>query len=369
VKIRDAAFLAVWSTWARRATLAFVVASVAIALAVVWTTLGVFSSLWAGISQRAEQTPVLVIAPGTTHEVVTSVLSLYGAPPARVPSGEAAALNARGEGSAIPIHLGYSAMGIPILGTSIDYLTARNLVIADGTLPARPGEVVIGARAARKLGAGLGHRIRTDVPASSLQGVPVGLEVVGILAASAGPEDRVIVADLATLRWMEGALHRHGGVEATAAIELFDSLKDEDVDALHAHGDVGSFPVTAIAVWPRDVRARDLILGDYAASDQLVAVEPRRWLDEWQAVASGVRRGALLLQGLLVASAFMLVGVIAILSIRARREEWELWRQLGAKTRDLVLFLSLEWGLVIAAAALVAAAISVTARLVVIAWI
>ena len=77
-----------------------------------------------------------------------------------------------------------------VVGVTRDYLRLRSLWKIDGTFPAERGEVLLGAEAARRLNAKVGHAIQSSL-------LKTNLRVSGILQPVTGPDDDFTFMDLA----------------------------------------------------------------------------------------------------------------------------------------------------------------------------
>lgn len=275
--------------------------------------------------------------------------------------------------SVVPVHLGHAASGVPVVGTTLAYLERRGLSVADGRAPAVLGEVVVGAGIASSRGIGVGDQLRSDVrnPYDVSAAFPLLLQVVGVLEATGGADDDVLIADLKTAWVMDGLLHGHGGGEVLAedadnvalAPSLFfhTEIDADNLGAFHLHGGPETRPVSAILAFPDDARAHDTLLGVLEVDARLQGVRP-------EPVVRGVLGIVLQVQawlsgaiGLVWAATLALVATIVSLSLRLRAAELTLLRRLGASPTRVAAMVGVELVLVCAAAALLAAAGCVSA--------
>lgn len=231
--------------------------------------------------QRAKTTPWLIGARGSTAD--TTLAALYfrdTAPP--VAYGEINRVEQSGWATALPIHARYRIHQIPLLGITADYFDFRHLVPALGDLPGFIGDCVLGARAARRLGLGVGDKlVSTPDNFFDLAGlVPLKLHITGVLAATDTVDDEAVYVDLKTVWIMEGLGHGHDSATTRAAptgsafttpetdpasAGAADAVEitPDNLDAFHFHGDMERYPVTAIIVAPHDDRAATLLGGRY----------------------------------------------------------------------------------------------------------
>ena len=122
--------------------------------------------------QRAEQTPLVIGAPGSPLELSLGSLYFRADTPATLSWAEVAALEQTGFARAIPLYYRFRAQQHPIVGTTPDYFDFRGLRLAAGRQPALLGEAVIGAAVAEAGGLGVGdHVISSPESVFDLAGV------------------------------------------------------------------------------------------------------------------------------------------------------------------------------------------------------
>lgn len=324
---------------------ALVVVSLALALGLPSLTTAAALRVESHLMSRARSSPLLVGAVGSPYELTLSALYFRGGGAPSLPQSTVHEIHARGYGVAAPIRVGHRAMGRPLVGTSLDYFALRGLTVAQGRLPAAPGEVVAGAHA----GVAVGDTLRSDtVPLYDLVGAQaVPLVVVGVLAASRAPDDRVLFTDLLTLRAIEGDLHVHGkrleGEDPSLdPLFLSEELTPERLARGHLHGARDAAKVTAVLVAPRDARARDQLLGDLAVDPARQGVIPEQVIGEVLAVILRARAVVVAGQGLIGLSSLVLAGLVLSLSIQLRRPDFALLRRLGARRSTVRALIAVE---------------------------
>jgi len=245
----------------------------------------------------------------------------------------------------IPISLGDSHRGFPVVGTTQAYFAhfrygeRQGLVLDQGRAFTGVFDTVLGAEVAERLGYRLGQRITLshgsgEFSANEHDDKP--FEVVGILARTGTPVDRSVHIGLdgmeaIHLDWVAGA--RISGLSVTAGQALQQDLTPRSVTALL----VGLKSRAAVFGLQRSV-------GQYA-SEPLMAVLPGVALDElWQAV--GLSERVLMLMSALVA-AVSLTGLVAVVitGLEQRRRELAVLRAVGASPQRVFALLVLEGGL------------------------
>jgi putative ABC transport system permease protein len=232
---------------------------------------------------------------------------------------------------AVPLSLGDSHRGYPVLGTTLDYFTRfryardRGLELAQGQVFGDLFDAVLGAEVAQALGYRLGDPIvlahgAGDVSFARHEDKP--FRVVGILARTGTPVDRTVLVGL------------------------------EAIEAIHANWQGGA-PVSGRGLSPEQARALDLtpraitagLLGlksriatfqvqrfvnDYA-QEPLLAILPAVALGEfWKLI--GVAEAALLM----VSGCVVVVGLAGMLAallsgLNERRREMAILRSVGAR--------------------------------------
>lgn len=242
----------------------------------------------------------------------------------------------------IPLSLGDSHLGFPVLATNGDYFkhfqygARRSLAFTEGRPFASVFETVIGAEVARSLH----YRIGDHIVLSHGIGGPHLLQhgdkpftIVGILARTGTPVDRTV----------------HIGLDAMEAIHLDWSggapMRGLSIPAdLVKKFDLTPKSITAMLVGLKN-RAAVFGLQRQIADDQdeaLMAVLPGVALDQlWEVVSIG--ENALLLISALV----VVVGLAGLVSsilagLGERRRELAILRSVGARPLDLFLLLALE---------------------------
>lgn len=323
---------------------------------------------------RAAATPLLFGAPGSPLELALS--SLYFSAESLTPLEYAtvAELNDSGLVNAIPLHLGYRVGSQPVVGTSPDYFRFRDLTVADGRLLALSGETVLGAAAARALGAGPGDGVVT-APESvfDVTGTyPIRLRVVGVLGPTGTPDDQGVFVDVRTAWIIGGIGHGHEDLEdpqasgsvlkredanivANAAIVQYRDITPDNMADFHFHGATGGFPLSAVIAVPVDAKSGVLLEGRYQSPDLPVrVVRPAEVMDELLATVFTVRQYVLAAVALVGAATLATIALVFMLSIRLRRAEIRTMTRIGAAPGRVAAVLGAEIMLVLIASVLLA---------------
>lgn len=349
--------LAARSAWNRRFTLGLTMLSIALATLLLLGLERVRSDLRANFASAVSGTDLIVGArTGGTQLLLYSVFRI-GAATNNVGWASVEALAAQPQVAwVVPISLGDSHRGFPVVGTSTGYFQhfqygrRQALQFAEGRPFATVFEAVLGAEVAERLGYHVGQRLTLAHGSGPLvtEHADKPFVVTGVLARTGTPVDRSVHIDLASME----ALHIDwaGGMPVPGLGYTPDRLRQM---ALQPKA------VTAVLVGLKRraaVFAVQRWVADYRA-EPLMAVLPGVALDElWELLGSG--ENALLAMSALV-GVVGLAGLVAVVlaGLDARRRELAVLRAVGAGPRHVLLLLALEGALVTLAGALLGLAL------------
>jgi len=354
--------LAARSAWNRRFVLSLVVFSIALSTFLLLGIERIRSDVRENFAQSVSGTDLIVGArTGSVQLLLYSVFRIGGATNnIRWSSVQTIAKN-RAVAWVVPISLGDSHRGFPVVATSLDYFDHfqygdhQALSLAQGKRFAGVFDTVIGSDVAAKLGYKLGDRIvlsHGDGAFAANEHADKPFTVVGVLAPTGTPVDRSV----------------HISLEAMEAIHL-DWIAGAPIPGTAIPADqVAKYDLT-----PRNVTAALVGLKSRAAvfavqryvsefeGEPLMAVLPGVALDElWDVVGIGER--ALLAMSALV-SIVSLAGLVAVImaGLNERRRELAILRAVGAGPRQVLVLLALEGALVTLGGVLLGFVLSVIA--------
>ncbi|MBI5719480.1 MAG: ABC transporter permease [Burkholderiales bacterium] len=359
--------LAAQSAWNRRGTLALVMLSMALATALLLTLERLRTDIRASFSQAVSGTDLVVGARTGGVQLMLHAVFRVGGATNTVKTASLKDIAAhRAVAWLVPLALGDSHRGFPVLGTSPEYF-ARFLYGDRQPLALREGrafagtldglyEAVLGAEVAEALRYRLGQRITLShglQPAAGAQGISASehadkpFTVVGVLARTGTPVDRTVHVSLQAieaihLEWSGGAPVPGMRIPPEAA-RKFDLEPKQVTAAL-----VGLKNRVAVFNVQRFVAQYE--------GEPLMAVLPGVALDDlWSAVGLGER--ALLAISALVAlvSLASLVAVV-LAGLNERRRELAVLRAVGAGPRHVLALLAAEGAWVTLVGALLGAA-------------
>ena len=138
------------------------------------------------IMARADSTPIVVGAKGSSLDLTFHALYFKFQPPESIEYGDLQLLRENEHVTAIPIHAKFTARNFPIVGTSLDYFDYRKLRIGVGSEFAMLGDCVLGSEVAAELNLKPGDELLSDREnVLDIAGLyPLKLQVVGVLAGT-----------------------------------------------------------------------------------------------------------------------------------------------------------------------------------------
>jgi len=321
---------------------------------------------------RAEATPLLLGKKGSSLDLVVEALYFQLKSVEPITAADVDAIYDTGLATGIPIRTGLMARGFPLVGTSLDYFSFRELRIAEGRGLAVLGECVLGSAVADALGLSPGNALLTS-PSTlfDLAGVyPLKLHIVGVLEPTFGPDDEAVFVDLKTAWVAEGLGHGHqdlaraepdvvlkrqaGAVTANAKLPQYNEVTESNIDSFHFHGDASAYPVSAIIPVPRDEKSGVLLRGRFVDTPTRQLLRPAQVVDS---LNEQIFRFERVLQIVVwtvgLATAIMFVLVMA-LSWRLRAEELRTMTRLGCSRWKAAQIMGSEIALMVGASVLLA---------------
>lgn len=335
--------LALRSAWHRRFGLAWVVMSVALSAFLLLMVERVREDVRENFLQSVSGTD-LVVGPRTSPvQLLLYAVMRLGHPSHNIAWRSVQALQTDPDVAwVIPIALGDSYRGFPVVGTSADYFRhfrygdQQTLRFQQGQPLADVFDVVLGAEVAERAGHRLGNRLvlaHGDGQLPGTQHADKPFRVVGVLARTGTAVDRsvhILLSGMQALHvdWWAGVPMPGLSVSPEQARQM--DLTPRTVTAAL----VGLHTRTAVFAVQRRVMA--------AENEPLMAVLPGVVLDElWDMVGSVSQ--ALRVLSTLVAGV-SLVGLVAVIltGLEQRRRELAVLRAVGAAPRHLLGLLVLE---------------------------
>lgn len=336
------------SAWNRRFTLALTVCSIALSTFMLLGVERVRTDVRSSFTSAVSGTDLIVGArTGAVQLLLYSVFHVGGATNNVRWSSVQALEQMRGVAWVVPLSLGDSHRGFPVLGTSQAYFQhfrhgeQQPLRLAQGQPFADLYDAVLGAEVAERLGYRLGDRITLSHGAGGGPDLASHADkpftVAGILARTGTPVDRTVHISLQAMQ----ALHVDwvGGVP----------LPGLHVDAEAArHKDLQPRSVTAALVGLHSraaVFAVQRQVNGFGA-EPLMAVLPGVALDELWGLVGTAEQALLLMSGLVALVSMAGLMSVVLAGLNERRRELAVLRAVGASLSHVLWLLALE-GLVV----------------------
>ncbi len=350
----------------RRGTLALVMLSIALATALLLGLERLRTDIRSSFSLAVSGTDLVVGARSSPVQLMLYAVFHVGAASHNIKMDSVRALAAhRAVAWVVPLSLGDSHRGRPVLGTTPDYFERfaygdqQKLALTQGRVFAATldglYETVLGAEVAQALGYGLGRKITlshggADVLAPQHADKP--FTVVGVLARTGTPVDRTVFVSLQAIE----AIHLDwaGGAPLPGLKIAPENARKFDLEPKQ---------VTAALVGLKNrvaVFNVQRYVGNYEG-EALLAVLPGVALDElWSVVGPG-EQALLAISGLVALVSLASLVAVVLAGLNERRRELAVLRAVGAGPRHVLWLLALEGALVTLAGALLGAAAAATA--------
>jgi len=315
---------------------------------------------------RADASPLIVGAKGSALDLCMNTLYFDDEIPEAITMDASIQVNESELATPVPMYVRFKSRGFPVVGTTFDYFEKRYLDLDNGRYFGTLGECVIGNSVAERLGITVDSSIITS-PESlfDLAGIyPLKMKVVGILKQSATPDDRAIFVDVKTAWIIEGLGHGHQDVSeindptivinrtdsvvsASAKLFHYNEITEKNAASFHFHGDVGSFPITSVLVFPNDQKSETLLQGRYISKDaKYQIINPTTVID---GLMQNIFRIRNILDSVIAIVAFatlLTIILVFMLSLRLRQKEINTIFKLGCQKGVIAWFMIAELAMI-----------------------
>lgn len=332
------------------------------------------------MTMRSRKVPLVVGAKGSRYELLLSSLYFRGRPTDLLPMAETLRLRESGRAAVAPVLVRHTVRGHSVVATTPVYYEQMGLNVCEGTKPLVLGDALLGAAVAESLGAGPGDRITSDTSdlISLAASYPVRMRITGVLPHTGGPDDDVVFVDLKTGWLLDGIAHGHQDLAAEvneaavlkrsddqvvvdSSIVHYVEVTPENIGSFHFHGDQGTFPTSAILVWPHDTKASDILRAWYRpeVSKSAQVIVPMAVSEDLMGLLFQLKRffdANVLMIGL---STALFLGLIIFLTLRIRRREMETLRKIGCGRGRVFSVHAAEIGIVLAFGLILAGVLSI----------
>ena len=334
------------------------------------------------LTARADQTPLVVGAAGSPLELVLNALYFHAEQPPALSYNNFSELSSTGLAVTIPMYTRFRSRGSPIVGTTLDYFSFRDLSLAEGRMMGMLGECVIGANVAARHRTGSGDSlVSSPETVFDIAGVyPLKMNVTGVLAPAGTPDDNAIFVDFKTAWVIQGLGHGHqdlekpaaatgvlnrseGMVTANAALLQHAEITPENAAEFHFHGVTGDFPLSSVIVVPPDEKNGALLRGRYQDNEKgIQIIVPSSVLNDLLDTVFTVQNYIILGLALLSLATVAVITLVFLLSQQLRKGEFLTLSRIGASKAYLATLIASEIGFVFTGSLILAAGLTFTVR-------
>lgn len=361
---------------------AILVASITLMLFLPAATRVLVNDSAAALTSRADQTPLVVGAAGSPLELVLSSLYFHAEQPPELSFSSFTELRNTGWADAIPLNTRFQSRGSPIVGTSLEYFSFRDLGLAQGRMMGMLGECVIGANVAARQSVGVGDSlVSSPETVFDIAGVyPLKMTITGVLEPSGGADDDAIFVDFKTTWVIQGLGHGHqdlvkptaaagvlnrkeGMVTANASVVQYAEITSENVAEFHFHGATGDFPLNSVIVVPPDEKSSALLRGRYQDNDQgMQMIVPSAVLNDLLDTVFTVQNYIILGLAILSLATIAVITLVFLLSQQLRKGEFHTLSRIGASKTYIATLIASEIGFVFIGSLLLATGLTFAVR-------
>jgi len=319
------------------------------------------------LMSRAVSTHLIVGAKGSALDLVMNSIYFGDEVPELITMEASDQVMESGLALPIPLYVRFKARGNPIVGTNLDYFEFRNLKIAEGRQLAVLGDCIVGAKVAERLNLTPGDTLVSS-PESlfDLAGIyPLKMNVVGVFDESHTSDDLAVFVDLKTAWVIQGLGHGHqdltqlndptlvlnrteDNVAATAKLYHYQEITEQNIDSFHFHGDLSTYPVTAVIVVPHDTKSGTLLQGRYLHKEEKhQIIKPREVIDSLLQNIFRIKNVLDAVISVVAIATIMAIVLVFTLSLRLRQKEIQTIFKLGCRKATVVRLICAEIFLIV----------------------
>ncbi|WJG10811.1 ABC transporter permease [Aliiglaciecola sp. LCG003] len=256
---------------------------------------------------------------------------------------------------AIPLALGDSHQGYPVLGTNHDYFShyqygdKQPLVLQQGAVFEKAQQLVLGADVAEELNYHIGDELVLSHGVAKIsfsQHKQHPFTVVGILQATGTPIDKTLHINITDIDGLHQVTPSLAGGRRTAGMDNHGQLDTSPEINTHEHAEKQT-PPSQISAFLLGLQSRIAVLTVQREINQfkqqaLSAVLPGVALTELWSIVGGVEKVLGVISVLVLCSSMLGLCAILLASLKAREPELKVLRIVGATPITLCLLLQLE---------------------------
>ncbi len=313
------------------------------------------------ITERGKSTPLLFGPRGDRFDLTINSLFFRGDHSSELSMADFQLLSEENRGIMVPVSLGFTARKFPVIGTTVDYFTVRNITPKLGTIPLMLGEAVLGSECAKSLAVQIGGHILTDqVNLYDLSAsYPLKLKVVGVLNQTNSADDNVIFTSIGTSWVISGLGHGHESIDqetendkllsktkkqitANASIEQFIEINESNINEFHFHSDPALLPITSIIAFPKSKKDGTILKAKYLRHQKIQPLEPNKVIGELLDVVIRLKRLFDSSYALTTLAAVLFLTAVILLSLQTRKRETKALFLMGCSRGTICMIFSAE---------------------------
>ena len=336
-------YLAVASLRRHRVRTAILVATVGVVAGLPLVTDATLAAYTSAITARARATPILIGPRGGETDLLLDALYLRPDGRSFLPVNAVTEAVEGVDAETIPLHVRHRVAGYPLVGTDLGYFRLRGLRCAEGHMPLRLGDCVVGAEVAARMGVGAKDSLVSD-PEGVLDvggGFGTRLRITGVLAAPVYGDVPAAPVDLP----------RMAGVD------------EANLGRFHFHGDPSEFPLRAAIVVPASASEGLIVRGRLTDPDSMgQAIVPVQALDQLLDIVMRIQGIVRMLTSVLAVLTTVLLVLIGALALRLRRVELATLAAIGVRRGAILGLIVSEWTFLLLAGGASALALTLASR-------
>ncbi|NOX58737.1 MAG: hypothetical protein GXP29_07765 [Planctomycetes bacterium] len=268
-------------------------------------------------------------------------------------------------GHAIPLHLGHTTKGHPIVGVPDDYAEFRDFTVRNGARTPQLGGAILGSAVADAMRVGVGDRLRPDI--HSLYDIgdkkPILLRVEGVLSPTQSADDHAVFVSLKTAWIMDGVMHGHEGDHDHGSPSnppaQYQEITSENAGMFHMHASPADIRVSAAIVVPTSDKGATILEARYDSSSRLQLQNSRIVVEEIMGLVVQVKSFFDAYYILVLITTLMFIGLIVALSGQLRKREIETMHLIGASRRFTMGLQAAELLIIVAISTLLSAGLTI----------
>jgi len=191
------------------------------------------------------------------------------------------------------------------------------------------------------------------------------MNVVGVFDESHTSDDLAVFVDLKTAWVIQGLGHGHqdltqlndptlvlnrteDNVAATAKLYHYQEITEQNIDSFHFHGDLSTYPVTAVIVVPHDTKSGTLLQGRYLHKEEKhQIIKPREVIDSLLQNIFRIKNVLDAVISVVAIATIMAIVLVFTLSLRLRQKEIQTIFKLGCRKATVVRLICAEIFLIV----------------------